>query len=206
MLGIILGGMTIKYMGISRINWIYKKPKATSVKHEATCSESQLLKALSKFKPDVLIKYDWAMFGSLKRYLQVWFYIWFVLSVDAMNFFLKIVLWVPPESDLLKARVCIWAFTAIVCSKEYFIFIDDPNCKKVGPTFWLSVYTILIEYSIWIKYAMTEFTGVPFPGYVKAINAIYFSIFIFGGIYSYLNALRTKGEEGSVSMKKTYTL
>lgn len=28
MFGIILGALTIKYMGVSRINWIYKKPKA----------------------------------------------------------------------------------------------------------------------------------------------------------------------------------
>jgi hypothetical protein len=67
------------------------------------------------------MKHDWAMFKSLKNYLMVWFYIWFVLSVDAMNFFMKYVLWIPADSDLLKARVFIWAFTAIVCSKEYYV-------------------------------------------------------------------------------------
>ena len=126
------------------------------------------------------------MFNSLKRYLQVWFYIFFVLSVDTMNFFLKFILWIPAESDILKARVAIWAFTAIATSKEYYIFIDDPNCKRVGPFFWLSVYTIGIEYSIWIKYMLTEFSE-PFPGYVKLINFAYFSLFILGGAYSYFN-------------------
>ena len=116
----------------------------------------------------------------------MWFYIFFVLSVDTMNFFLKFVLWIPAESDILKARVAIWAFTAIACSKEYYIFIDDPNCKRVGPFFWLGCYTLGIEYSIWIKYAITEFSE-PFPNYVKLINLIYFSIFFMGGVYSYLN-------------------
>ena len=144
------------------------------------------MKAVSKFKPEILLKHNWKMFGSLKRYLQVWFYIFFVLSVDALNFFLKFVLYIPAESDILKARVAIWAFTAIATSKEYYIFIDDPNCKRVGPFFWLSVYTIGIEYSIWIKYMLSEFDA-PFPWYVKVINFLYFSLFIIGGIYSYYN-------------------
>ena len=103
-------------------------------------------------KPNILLKYDWEMFSSLKRYLQICFYIFFVLSVDAMNFFLKYVLWISAESDLCKALVFIWAMTEIVTSKEFYFYIDDPNCKRMGPFLWLSCYTLLIEYSIWMKF------------------------------------------------------
>ena len=105
------------------------------------------------------------MFSSLKRYLQVWFYIWFILSVDSLNFFMKYTLWINAESDILKARVAIWAFSAIVTSKEYFEYVDDPNCKRVGPFFWLSTYTVMIEYGIWIKFSQDVF-AFNFPGYV----------------------------------------
>jgi hypothetical protein len=181
MFGIILGAITIKYAGVSRINWIYKKP-TTKTHREA----NPMLRALSKFKPEVLTTYEWATFDSLKRYLQVCFYVFFVLSVDAMNFFLKFVLWIGAESDLLKARVAIWGFSAIITSKEYFEYLDDPNCKRVGPFFWLSCYTLFIEYSIWFKFSRGLFDA-PFPWYVQVIFIVYFGTVILGGVYSYMN-------------------
>ena len=126
------------------------------------------------------------MFSSLKRYLQVMFYIFFVLSVDAMNFFLKFVLWVGAESDLLKARVAIWGFTAIIASKEFFEYIEDPNCHRVGPFLWLSIYTLAIEYSIWFKFSRGMFSE-PFPWYVVVIIVTYFGTAIMGGVYAFMN-------------------
>ena len=193
MFGIILGAYTIKYMGVSRINWIYKKPK---VNPKTVCEEPSgpIMRALSKFKPDLLMTYDWEMFGSLKRYCWIWFYIWFVLSVDSMNFFMKYVLWVGAESDLLKARVAIWAFTAVVASKEFFEYIDDVNCKRVGPFIWLSCYTILIEYGIWFKFSRGMFDA-PFPWYVKAIAISYFSAVLIGAIIAFVNGQRKQVQE-----------
>mmetsp|Transcript_13197 Transcript_13197/g.22381 ORF Transcript_13197/g.22381 Transcript_13197/m.22381 type:complete len:336 (-) Transcript_13197:248-1255(-) len=186
MFGIILGAYTIKLIGVSRINWIYKKPRETKGKQ---CREGgALARAISKLKPNVFIKHEWSMVSSLKRYLQVWFYIWFILSVDSMNFFLKYVLWVGAESDLLKARVLIWALAAIVTSKEFYEYIDDPNCRRVGPFYWLSTFTILVEYSIVIKFSRGLFTA-PFPWYVKVIVVSYSAVFLAGAVYSYLNGL-----------------
>jgi hypothetical protein len=53
MFGIILGAMTIKYFGVSRINWIYKKPKPHG--DSDTKYQYPIYKAISKLKPDVLI-------------------------------------------------------------------------------------------------------------------------------------------------------
>jgi hypothetical protein len=114
-----------------------------------------------------------------------------VLSVDAMNFLLKYVLWISAESDLCKARVFIWAFAAIATSKEFYIFCDDPNCKRVGPFFWLSCYTLFIEYSCWFKFSRNMFT-TPFPWYVKLIVSTYQFIVVLGGLYSHMNGLKLK--------------
>jgi hypothetical protein len=100
-----------------------------------------------------------------------------------MNFFVKFVLWVPAESDLLKCRVLIWGLSAIATSKEFFIFIDDPNCHRVGPFFWLSTYTLAIEYSIWFKFSWGMF-DTPYPWYVKIIVATYFLVLVLGGIFA----------------------
>ena len=185
MFGIILGALTIKYFGVSRINWIYKKPVP---KEGGVCADSSnaVVRALSKFQPEVFSTYDWEMFGSLKRYTQVIFYVWFVLSVDSMNFFMKYVLWIPADSDILKLRVAIWAFSAVITSKEYFEYIDDPNCKRVGPFIWLSTFTIAIEYGVWFKFSRGLFDA-PFPWYVKLIFITYGSLVLLGALYAAKN-------------------
>lgn len=50
MIGIILGAWAIKKMGISRINWIYKKPSANK---ESKCSSSNsvIANTFNKLKP-----------------------------------------------------------------------------------------------------------------------------------------------------------
>ena len=185
MFGIILGALTIKYMGVSRINWIYSKPKPAGSKVDV-CDQSIIVRTAEKFKPQVLITYNWAMFSSLKRYLQVWFFIFFTLSVDTLNFLLKFLLWVSAESDLCKARVAIWGFVAICTTKEFYIFMDDPNCKRVGPFLWLSIYALMIEYSIWFKFSQGMFTE-PFPWYVIVIDTTYLVVFVLGAVFSYVN-------------------
>jgi hypothetical protein len=66
MLGIWLGALTIKHMGISRINWIYKKEKPT--KANLCTDPGPMRRALSKLSPEVLMKHDWEMFANFKRY------------------------------------------------------------------------------------------------------------------------------------------
>jgi len=193
MWGIILGAMTIKRMGVSRINWIYKKPVPQADNSVCGESSSGLWRAISKFQPDLLTTYDWQMLASLKRYAAVWFYIFFSLSVDAMNFFMKIVLWVGAESDLLKARVAIWGLTAIVTSKEFFEYMDDPNCKRVGPFVWLSCYTLAIEYGIWFKFSH-GLTDAPFPWYVKVIGAVYAAVVLVGAVVAWWNEKSSREE------------
>ena len=58
---------------------------------------------------------------------MVLFYLFFVLSVDTLNFLLKYVLWIEAESDICKARVAIWAFSAIATTKEFYLWMESPE-------------------------------------------------------------------------------
>ena len=64
--------------------------------------------------------------------------------------------------------------------------MDDPNCKRVGPFLWLSIYTLMIEYSIWFKFSRGQF-DTPFPWYVILIDSTYLLIFLLGALFSYCN-------------------
>lgn len=64
MFGIFLGSLTIKYIGVSRINWVYEKPKASSG-HQRVCDEGVVLRTMSKLKPDVYTTYNWKIYENL---------------------------------------------------------------------------------------------------------------------------------------------
>ena len=104
------------------------------------------------------------------RYSKLSF-ICFVLIIDCNNFFLKFVLWVPAEHDLLKFRVALWGLAALATSKEWYEYISNEYCHRLGAFSWVSLYTAPIEVFTVIKCAEGQFTE-PFPWYVKVIWAI----------------------------------
>lgn len=58
MFGIILGAYTIKYSGVSRINWVYTKPTNKQIV-APVCNDNVMFKFLKKFQPEVLTTFDW---------------------------------------------------------------------------------------------------------------------------------------------------
>ena len=179
MVGIILGAWTCNYLYVSRMHWIYTKPEQME-------KRSKVLTLIEKFKPDVWAKYNWGVFSSFRNYIAVLFYCFICLAVDCNNFFLKFIMWVPPDHKILTVRVAIWAFAAIASTKEFYEFITNKHCKRIGPAFWLTSYTLMVEFSIVVKFGSTMF-HTPFPDYVKAIWAVISTFFLMGGVYAYLN-------------------
>jgi Phosphatidyl serine synthase len=155
-----LGAWTCNYLYMRELHWIYTKP------HEqlAPC-KSKVQTLINKFKPNVWTRYDWSIFGSVKRYNQILFFCVFCLGIDCMNFFLKFILWVPADHKILAVRVFMWAFGSIACAKEYYEFISNKYCKRVGPYVWVNSLSLGVELSIVIKFGSTMFTS-PFPWYV----------------------------------------
>jgi phosphatidylserine synthase 2 len=160
-LGIVLGSYTCNYLYVQRLNWIYVKPS----QHQPNPCPGKIMNAIEKLKPNVWARYDWQSFSSRIKYMAVIFYCFFVLSVDCNNFFLKFILWVPAEHDILKFRLAIWAFSAIAASKEYYEYMSNPYCYKFGPFVWLTCMTLLVEFSIIVKFGIHMFSE-PFPWYV----------------------------------------
>lgn len=152
------GAYMCNYLYVKRLSWIYTKPQLALV---APC-QSKVKTFVRKFKPNVWTKHDWSVFESPKRYFQVLLFCFFGVGVDVMNFFLKYILWIPANHKILMVRLFIWAFGSIATAKEYYEFITNKNCKRVGPWVWLSSFALAIELSIAVKFGMPMFTQ-PFP-------------------------------------------
>ena len=146
---------------------------------------------MNKFKPNVWTRYDWSLFSSLKRYNQILFYCVLCLGIDCMNFFLKFILWVPADHKILSIRLFIMACTSLAASKEYYEFISNKHCKRVGPFFWMGVFCLSVEFSVTLKFGQSLFVE-PFPWYVKLMWSILGSLILAGGVFSYYNQRKSQ--------------
>lgn len=173
------------------MNWICTQTPDRKPEDQDYKTNGKLNGKVKQFKPNFWEKYQWNLFESPFRYVQVLWYCIFILSVDCNNFFLKFILYVPPNHDLLKYRLVVWGFSAIPASKEYYEYMHNKYCYKFGPFIWLSTFTLLVEFSIMFKFGVHIFVQ-PFPWYVKYMWITIGAIFIAGGYYAYLNKKKRK--------------
>ena len=159
------------------------------------CS-STLTSALDKLRPSFLQAYEWAGLSSLPRFFGTITFILFVLVIDCNNFFLKFVLWVPAEHDLLKYRVAFWGLWSLATSKEWYEYISNPYCHRLGPFAWLTLYTCGVETMTVIKCSEGQFTE-PFPWYVKVIWAVIAVLFLWFMSIAYGNQRRQEEQRKS---------
>ena len=152
LIGIILGHYTLQYFGSTRINWVYDPTQATKrkVNEDGSCS-SQLYTFVDKIRPAVFEKYEWRALQNMNNFRGVVAFVVFVLMIDCNNFFLKFVLWVPPEHKLLMFRVGLWGFCSLATSKEWFEYSQNDYCHRLGPFAWMTMFTIGIETMIVLK-------------------------------------------------------
>ena len=90
-----------------------------------------------------------------------------------------------------------WAFGSIASAKEYYEFISNKNCKRVGPYVWVPSLAIGVEVSIVIKFGSSMFT-TPFPWYVIVMWTAIFGMILIGqgiALYNQINRKKNQVEE-----------
>ena len=170
-IGIILGHYTLKYFGSNKVTWIYDSSAQGNSQNEskktgAVACQTQMLTAAEKLKPAIFEKYEWACLANIRRLAGVTIYVITCLAIDCNNFFLKATLWVAPEHDLLKYRVLLWGLSAIAISKEWYEYVSNDYCHRLGPFAWVAFYTVSVEMLTVMKASEGKFTA-PFPTFVK---------------------------------------
>lgn len=150
-LGIVLGAYSCKVLGVWDIPWT----------------------------KDIQKGRNWGFLSNVKRYFAVLGVSMFILGVDSMNFFLKYIIWIPADHNLLVFRVAIWGFTGIVAVKEYYEFCTNKYCFRLGPHCWLALFVLSLEISCAIKFGRHMFYE-PFPKIIKLLWAFLATMLFFG--------------------------
>ena len=165
-LGIWLGSITCDFFEMKTYRWVNKGKKILN------------LKLLEYFQPNIWVKHDWNIFSSAKRFLAVLWYIIFINLVDLSHFFLKYILYLPPTHDILHVRIYVWAFLAMITTREYYEYLSNNNFKRLGHFIWISHLILLSEWLIIFKFSTGIFTA-PFPIYIKYIWIFIFILLVF---------------------------
>ena len=103
---------------------------------------------------------NWEPLSSWKQWAYVHVLIISASLIDLNAFLLKLFLWIPTEHDVNVARLFLMGFVAIPSAKQFYLYIKDPLCKKLGSQCWICVMIIVLEEAIILKTA-PELPPVP---------------------------------------------
>jgi hypothetical protein len=90
-----------------------------------------------------------------------------------------------------------WAFGSIACAKEYYEFVSNKYCKRVGPYVWVNSLALGVELSIVFKFGSTIFT-TPFPWYVQLMWGIISLLVLIGYGIAFINESSKKNKNADV--------
>jgi phosphatidylserine synthase 2 len=89
------------------------------------------------------------------------------MHIEELNaFFLKHILWVPPECKLNVVRLLVWAFVGVPSLRQIYSYMTDVNCKRIGHQTFLALLILITELIVIIKFGQGEFPD-PMPNNVR---------------------------------------
>jgi phosphatidylserine synthase 2 len=144
-IGIIVGLITCRYLfKMKEFNWtgLWATKKG---------------KLVRAFVPTSFDQYRWEIFANWRRFVSVMLLCAAVSIIELNAFYLKYILWVPPPHPLNIARLFLWLFMGLPALREYYQFVSDPNCGKMGSMTWLCTLVFATEGLICIKFGRGMF-------------------------------------------------
>ncbi|XP_076450814.1 phosphatidylserine synthase 2-like [Babylonia areolata] len=148
---IVCNGLGI-YLGMKTLNYLSMKPYHWRGMWNIHSYGGRLRRLAAQFTPYRWTDFDWRPMSSLKRWMAMLGVIAIFLLAELNTFYLKFVLWIPPEHCLCLGRLVLFLFMGAAAMRETFQYLDDPNCKKFGRQSWLIAAIIITEFLIVLKF------------------------------------------------------
>ncbi|KAJ0393091.1 hypothetical protein P43SY_004485 [Pythium insidiosum] len=148
LIGMALGRLTLHVFETKVYDWSGKREKKMGV----------LLRALNQFTPLSWMQYHWEVFSSFSRFAQVMFCLVVCLVVELNAFFLLNTLSIPKESNFNAYRLTLMFLIGIPGAAEYYEFLSNPDCWRLGQNAWMILSIAVFEVLVWFKFS----TGILF--------------------------------------------
>ncbi|KAI7864644.1 phosphatidyl serine synthase-domain-containing protein [Spinellus fusiger] len=167
--GIYLGMKTCQYYEMKQYSWAgFRQIKTLRGKAK---------RAVQQFTPHDWTQFEWKATSSARNYFALVGVIFVFLQCELNCFYLKYLLWVPPEHILNTYRLILLFFFALPAAREVYQYISDSSAKRVGAHAWLIIFNIMTETLICLKFSENEFTA-PAPVVVKVAWSIIFTLIL----------------------------
>uniref|UniRef100_A0A2C9JGZ8 Phosphatidylserine synthase n=1 Tax=Biomphalaria glabrata TaxID=6526 RepID=A0A2C9JGZ8_BIOGL len=149
-LGIWLGMWLCRKLEIRDYHW-------ESIKdiHSTT---GKLRRAVLQFTPVSWVYVRWMDPNSTTmRIIAVWILIVAFQMVELNTFFLKHILYIPPSHMLNLIRLLLICLISAPTIRQYYVYVSDTRCKRVGTQLWVFCAIMLTEMIICIKFGLQMF-------------------------------------------------
>lgn len=115
-------------------------------------ARDKLKRVLEQFSPYSWTTYTWDIFSSMPRFLSVMLLIFVAMVVELNAFFLKHVLWVPPDHMFNSYRLCLWFLLSLPAMREYYQYLTDSRQRRLGVNVWLGIAMACTEMALIVKF------------------------------------------------------
>ncbi|XP_063236909.1 phosphatidylserine synthase 2-like isoform X2 [Bacillus rossius redtenbacheri] len=156
-LGIYVGMKTLHYFSMKTYHWrgLWSIPTY----------KGKLRRLMAQFGPYTWIDFDWKSTSSLGRWLATLGISFVFLLAELNTFYLKFVMWVPPEHCLNLVRLFLLLSWGAVSMREVYQYLDDPDCTKIGRQSWITLAIVSTEFLIVAKFGWETITK-PIPSHI----------------------------------------
>ncbi|CAG8697515.1 9066_t:CDS:2 [Cetraspora pellucida] len=134
-------------------------------------------RTVQQFTPHDWTKFEWGTTKSFKNYIAVIGLLFAFLQAELNSFYLKYLLWIPPDNPINSYRAILLFMCSIPATREAYQYLTDKECKRFGPQAWLTMANIMTESIICFKFGRGEFPN-PVPTYVVIFWTILISLLV----------------------------
>jgi len=157
-----LGGTVI---GIYTLRWLRLKTYHWRGLYEIPTYRGKIKRFFGQFSPHGWIEFQWNPLSSFERWFAIICLVTGFLITELNTFYLKFVMWVPPNHILNPFRLLFILLWGAVALRETFELLDNPECDKLGRQSWVVITIVVTELLICIKFGWATITK-PLPRHI----------------------------------------
>lgn len=161
LIGMLLGLLTLRFLESKGYDWkgADNKPGTPSGR-----KSSQILRrARQQFSPFTWRKWQWGTFTSFKRFCQIAVLVMIVLATELNAFMMLNALDVPKGCSYNVARLAMLFLVGLPAANEYYEYITNPHCYRLGQNSWLVLAILHVEVIAWVKFLPQSIIELPSP-------------------------------------------
>ena len=147
--------------------------------------KEKVKRTLGQFLPYDFQSYHWTA-ETFSNFAVVIGLIVVEIGCELNAFYLKYLLYIPVESNLNAYRLIYYFFICAPAVREYYQYLTDPKCKRLGMFAFFAVANVITELLLIIKLSHNEFHE-PMPIEIKiswiivVLALVAYSLYRFAG-------------------------